>query len=143
MMRVLLDANVILDSLLQRVPWRADSDAILAAAAPDRLELALSTLTVSNAFYVGRKIIGTAKARAEVRAMLSSFLILPVDRGALVAADSFLGVEDNIQIAAAVAAGLNIIVTRDPAGFVHSPVTVLSPTQLVARLAQGRTPPTS
>ncbi|MBW3541837.1 MAG: PIN domain-containing protein [Planctomycetes bacterium] len=31
-MRVLLDTNVILDSMLQRPPWHVDADAVLLAA---------------------------------------------------------------------------------------------------------------
>jgi hypothetical protein len=42
--------------------------------------------------------------------------------------------EDNVQIACAVIAGLDAIVTRDPKGFAGSPVLVLTPAELLARL---------
>jgi len=42
--------------------------------------------------------------------------------------------EDNVSMACALAAGLDAIVTRDPKGFAGSPIPVLSPTELLARL---------
>ena len=45
--------------------------------------------------------------------------------------------EDNVSLACALAAGLDAIVTRDPRGFSGSPIPVLSPTDLLARLPKG------
>jgi hypothetical protein len=42
--------------------------------------------------------------------------------------------EDSIQIAAAVQSGVDAIVTRDPRGFTASPVPVLTPPELLAKL---------
>jgi hypothetical protein len=44
--------------------------------------------------------------------------------------------EDNVCISCAVSAGMQAIVTRDPAGFIHSSIPVLTPAQLLAQLAQ-------
>ena len=58
-MRVLLDTNVLLDSLLQRVPWHVEADAILRQAKPGILELSVVALSLANLFYIGRRIVGT------------------------------------------------------------------------------------
>jgi len=42
--------------------------------------------------------------------------------------------EDNIQIACAQAAGLDLIVTRDVAGFRHSPIPSIEPPAIVGYL---------
>jgi len=42
--------------------------------------------------------------------------------------------EDAVQVAAAMGAGLNAIVTRDVAGFVGSSVLIMSPDELVKQL---------
>jgi hypothetical protein len=42
--------------------------------------------------------------------------------------------EDNLQIACAVKAGLDAIVTRNPKDFADSPVPVLTPAELLALL---------
>jgi hypothetical protein len=46
MMRVLLDNNVLLDSVLQRSPWNIEADAILQAAARGEISCAVTTLSV-------------------------------------------------------------------------------------------------
>ncbi len=45
--------------------------------------------------------------------------------------------EDNLQIACAVEARLDAIVTRDTKGFAGSPVPALSPAELLARIMRG------
>jgi predicted nucleic acid-binding protein len=143
-MQVLLDTNVLLDSLLQRAPWHVDSDAILRAAAAGQVTCAAASLSLANVFYVVRRLEGATKARAAVRTCLRAFDILAVDAQTVVAADALPGAdfEDNIQISAAVRTGLDAIVTRDPAGFAASPIPVLSPTDLLALLA-SKSPPTA
>ncbi len=141
-MRVLLDTNVILDSMLQRTPWHVEADAILQAAARGKVTCAVTALSIANLFYVGRRIVGEGQARSDVRTCLAVFTILPMNRQTLIDADAYPGpdFEDNIQIAAAVAAGLDAIATRDPSGFSQSPVTILSPVKLSQRLAQQQPP---
>jgi hypothetical protein len=49
-MGVLLDTNVLLDSLLQRVPWNLEADEILRQALPGILDLAVIALSLANLF---------------------------------------------------------------------------------------------
>ena len=142
MMRVLLDTNVLLDSMLQRPPWHSDADAILHAAGRGAVTVAVTALSIANLFYIGRRIVGTDQARTDVRTCLNTLQVLAVDRQALMDADALAGsdFEDNIQIAAAVATGLDAIVTRDQSGFSHAPIPVWSPSDLLQRLAQEHSP---
>jgi predicted nucleic acid-binding protein len=135
-MRVLVDTNIALDALLARAPWQANAQAILQAHQDGRLACAFTTLSIANMFYVGRKAVGATQALADVRFCLSIFDILSVTRQTLIDAARLSGsdFEDNIQIAAAVAAGVDAIVTRDPSGYAASPVLVLDPAGLIARL---------
>ena len=135
-MRVLLDVNVILDTLLQRAPWHKESDAIFQAAAVGQLTCATTTLSLAIVFYVGRKAVGTAAARSAVRKYLNAFDILPVEKQTLLDADALPGndLEDNILIAAVVSASLDAIVTRNAGHFSHSPIPVWSPAELLRRL---------
>ena len=82
-MRVLLDINVILDAMLQRPPWHKEADAILQAAAQGQVSCATTTLSLATIFYVGRRIVGAAAARAAVRKYLVAFVILPIDKQTL------------------------------------------------------------
>ena len=126
MMHVLLDTNVILYAMLQRTPWHVDTDAILHAAGRGEIICAVTTLSIANLFYIGRRIVGAQQARSDVRTCLNTLQILAVDRQALMDADTLAGsdFEDNLQIAAAVAASLDAIVTRDVSGFSHAPLPV-------------------
>jgi predicted nucleic acid-binding protein len=142
-MRVLLDVNGILDAMLQRAPWHKDADAILQAAAQGQVTCAATTHSLATIFYVGRKVVGTAAARTAVQKYLAAFDILPIDKQTLLAADALVGadLEDDILIAAAVAASLDAIVTRNVADFAHSPIPVCEPGELLKRLAGGHAPP--
>jgi predicted nucleic acid-binding protein len=141
-MLVLLDTNVILDAMLKRAPGHADADTLILAAVQGRFTIAATTLTLATSFYIGRKAVGTAAARAAVRGYLSAFEIISIDKQALLDADAMPGTdfEDNILIAAAVSSSLDAIITRNPADFSHSPIPVWEPAELLQRL-QGANPP--
>jgi predicted nucleic acid-binding protein len=138
-MDVLLDTNVLLDSLLQRSPWHTDSDAILQAAALGQVRCATTALSLATLFYVGRKTVGNLAARGGVRRHLAALTVLPVDRQSRLDADALPGndFEDNILIAAAVTASLDAIITRNVADFSHSPIPVWEPVELLRRLASA------
>jgi predicted nucleic acid-binding protein len=143
MLRVLLDINILLDALLQRLPWHAEADAILRAAGRGEVTCATTTLSLATLFYVGRKVVGGTRARAAIRNYLATFAILPIDKQTLVDADALPGAdfEDNILIAAAVTAGVDAIITRNVSDFSHSPIPVWDPAELLKRLPRAGSPP--
>jgi predicted nucleic acid-binding protein len=144
-MRVLLDVNVMLYAMLQRLPWHKEADAILHAAALGQVTCVTTTLSLATIFYVGRQVVGTVTARTAVRTYLVAFDILPIDKQTLLDADALPGndFEDNILIATAVTASLDAIVTRNKSDFSHSPIPVWEPAELLTRLAAVGSPPTA
>jgi predicted nucleic acid-binding protein len=136
MKRVLLDTNVVLDALLDRQPWSAAATQIWQAHRAGKVEAHVNATSVTNIFYVSRKLIGRERAWQGVHACLDQLRIIAVDVALLQAAVAIGGgdLEDNLQITCATAAKLEAIVTRDPAGFAHSPIEVLTPAQLLQRL---------
>jgi len=58
MKRFYLDSNVVLDFLLDRVPYAAAATNLLAAAKQGRITLLVSSLTYTIAHYVVSKAIG-------------------------------------------------------------------------------------
>jgi predicted nucleic acid-binding protein len=141
-MRYFCDVNVLLDSVLQRSQWQADADAILAAGRAGRITVCVSSLTLANLHYTARKVIGNLLARQSVEELVRFCEVLPVDRSTFLRAQALAGpdFEDDLQLACAVQAAVDAIVTRDPRGYAHSPVPVLSPADLVAQLAGPTTP---
>lgn len=136
MMRVLLDTNVVLDALLQCDPWAADAEAIWRAHADGRLVAHVTATTITDIFYVGRRLIGLDDAWKAIRTCLDQLWVVSVGANELLAAatNGQGDFEDSLQLACAIAAGLDAIVTRDAAGFSHGTITVLTPSELLQRM---------
>ena len=99
-MKVLLDTNVVLDLLLVREPWRIQAEAIAQAGADGRLQAHVSASSITDIFYISRRLVGAERARRTIRACLDSLQIVGVTRELLDAADRRPGhdYEDNLQI---------------------------------------------
>jgi predicted nucleic acid-binding protein len=135
-MNVLIDINVPLDVFLAREPWLSNAQAVWAAHHRRAIVGHIAAHGLTNLFYIARRIVGFEKAREAVGLCLQTFEVIPVGRAELEHADSLGGndIEDNLVLACAVGARLDAIVTRDPKGFPGSPIPVLSPAELLARL---------
>lgn len=135
-MNVLIDTNIVLDVLLKREPWLADSKQVWQACDDARMTGYLVASTLTDIFYIARKIIGRAAAVEAVELCLATFATCPVDRTVLEQALLLQGTdfEDNVQIAAATLSGLDAIVTRDPADFTNASLIVLRPAALLDQL---------
>lgn len=131
-----MSSFVVLDVLLDRVPFVADSSAIWAACDSGRLVGFLSASTLTDIFYIARRATDITTARTAIGLCLAAFEIAPIDRQTLEHATTLLGndFEDNVQIACATRAGVEAIVTRNGDDFVHAPMSVLTPTELLAQL---------
>lgn len=81
-------------------------------------------------------MVGKPAALKIVRAVLDEMTVLPVDRKQLDDAYSLslADFEDALQVVVARDNGLDALVTRDAAGFKGSPVTVLTPADLLAHI---------
>ncbi len=140
MKRALLDVNVVLDVLLDRLPHADSAAAVWAAVERGELEGFLSAHAVTTIHYLNRKVVGSRTAREATDALLSVFDVAPVDRGVLHASLS-LGCrdfEDAVMAAAARRVKCDVIVTRNTKDFKRSPVRVLTPSEVVAMLEVAR-----
>jgi len=135
-MRVLLDTNVVLDVLLERSDWLADADIIWQASRAGRVWSYVSASSITDLFYISRKLAGRDRARQIVRRCLDVLGIIGVTRDHLEAAyDLETGdFEDDLQTVCALAVPLDVIVTRNPAHFSSSAIPVWTPRQLIAHL---------
>ena len=139
-MRILLDTNVVLDVLLKRDPWQADASAIWLAIDGGSITAYLTASSVTDIFYVARRLTDIVRARQSVQVCLDAFNIGAVDRSTLERAQALSGsdFEDNVQIACAELNGLDAIVTRNPADFEGSPIAIWSPAECLKQLRAGR-----
>ena len=138
-MKALLDINVVLDVLLVRQPWFADAsqDWDVMSRAGLRQRWHRSPSPPSSTSCGGRPICTMPTMPSTSR--LNNLEILPVQRSTLEQARTLSGsdYEDNVQLACAIEAKMDCLVTRDPSGYPGAALPVLTPAQLVAQLAQG------
>lgn len=136
MMRVLLDTNVLLDVLLERVPWVKDSGEVWQAHEQGRISAYVMACAINDIFYIARRLKTLETAYEAVKLCLETFELCEVSRQTLEWARKLPGndFEDKLQIACAYFASLDAIVTRDGTGFEVAPMLVLSPAELLQRL---------
>jgi predicted nucleic acid-binding protein len=142
--RVLLDTNVVLDVLLNRQPFVAEAKQIWQAHDQGLITAYLTATTITDIYYLSRKALGSDQALKAIKLCLDTFQICKVDDQALQTALSWHGTdfEDNLQIACALAEGLDKIVTRNVAHFKTTGIGVMEPADFVSNiLTSGQTGP--
>ncbi len=136
-MRVLIDTNILLDFLLQRESFFHDAERLFQAIDSGQIVGYATATTLTDIFYIARRHTRSIEqARQAVSETLTAMEICPVNREVLeVALSSGLAdYEDAIQVACAVAQGLDAILTRDNQGFLNSSILVLSVQECLHRL---------
>lgn len=137
-MRVLLDLNVLLDVLQNRAPHVQASARVLDLAVRRSFEAGLSAHAVTTMHYLMARHAGAKRADETVDWVLSRLRVWSVTEQDLRKARA-LGLpdfEDAVVTALAVQHRADFIVTRNVSDFRGSPVTVLTPEELLAHQRQ-------
>jgi predicted nucleic acid-binding protein len=133
-MKALVDTNVLLDVALQRAPFVAGSDGVVRWCEANPGHGFVAWHSVSNIYYMLNKQLGGAAARQFIAGMLGIFEVAETGTAAakfalrLPLADF----EDALQSVAAVAAGADVIVTRDKPDYTGSPIPARTPDEFLA-----------
>jgi predicted nucleic acid-binding protein len=111
----LLDLNIVLDFLQRREPWYPAARGLFEAERQERVDLYVSADAISTLFYQGRKSLSVAKSTAMIEILLQRLRIADVTEAVIRRAFrlGLLDLEDAIQAAAALEAGIGVLVTRD------------------------------
>jgi len=114
-MKILLDTNVILDSLASRKPYDKQADGIFDLIAKNRIEGYLNTSSVTDIYYILRKTLGDTVCRNEIRKILYILQAIEVTKSdCQIALDSpITDFEDALVVVCADKVNLDYIVTRD------------------------------
>lgn len=125
-----------LDVLFEREPWFDDARALWQAHEEGRIVLYLAASSLTDIFYISRRLANRERAWDAVETCLNTFEFCSVDVRTLRAAVAGprQDFEDNVLAACAAIAGLNMIITRDMSGFVGAPVLVCTPAEALTRL---------
>ncbi|MDD5199650.1 MAG: PIN domain-containing protein [Terrimicrobiaceae bacterium] len=135
-MKLLLDTNIILDVMLDRKPFSADSAKIVAAAESGILEGSLCATTITTIHYLAAKALGAKAAAKEIGLLLQIFRVAPVNETVLKAALQRHGqdYEDLVLLEAARSFGAEGFVTRNPADFSKADLPIYVPADIVVML---------
>ena len=137
-MKVLLDVNVVLDVLLVRDPWFTEASQIWDAHRNGGIAAGIAAFAVPTIFYVVRRQKDLNRAHEAVRICLTTLDVVPVLLTTLERARNSKGsdFEDNLQMACAIEANMDSLVTRDFSGYPDATIPILTPTQLLEQLAK-------
>ena len=132
-MKCFFDTNVLLDVLADREPFAKASEAALTRATTGGNAAVASVLSFWNLAYLLRKLFPTDKLRETLCSLAKTAKPADVTSKTLemAFASTVPDFEDAIQIACAVEAGADVIITRNVAHFDGSPLPVLTPLSFV------------
>lgn len=135
-LRLLLNTNVVLDFLLEREPWLSQARGLIQQHRSGAVVGYMPASVLTDIFYISRRAAGAERAFLAIDLCVRAFTLIPVDRAVIEGARGLPGddFEDNVQIASAMQASLDYIVTRDHEGFARSPIPALTPAAMLERL---------
>ena len=115
-LRVFVDANVLLDVVLHRTRYVKDSLLLLQLGFQDRVTLVTTASTFHAVRYVAFKSRGRG-AMEVLEVLLRQFAFIPETVDSVRAGLSYKDPEDAALAFACLEAGVNLVATRDVAGF--------------------------
>ena len=138
MKQVLFDSDVLLDILAQRQPFVVASAQALNTVMKKQVQGFVSGHAITNIFYILRRQIGSEAARKLIENLLQHIQIASVTNQVIHQAlqSPIKDFEDAVTSAAAMSAGLEIIVTRNKADFVASLVPAMLPEEFFKMLSE-------
>ena len=133
-MKVLIDTNIILDLVLDRLPYSTDAKNIWDANSIGLYEGYLSAITPINVHYFVRKFKGAMVADQVVQELLDNFKICSIDQTVLQAArfSAIKDYEDAVQHSSAESSGVSVIVTRNLKDYAMATLTIYSPSDFLS-----------
>lgn len=133
-MNIFIDTNILLDVLARREPFYADSAQVWTLAETGRIAGHISALSLSNLFYLMRRMKGQKAARKALGILRDIFNLVPLDvQITNQAIDSDIkDFEDAIQFFSAIRVGSAVLITRNTKDFPSTDVAIQTPTEFLA-----------
>ena len=133
---VLIDLNILLDVLQQREPFYAASAGILAAAERGQIRAYLASHTLTTLFYLISKDHSPVAAKTLIQEILTFIQVADVTQATIESALTFpmTDFEDAVQLAAALQAKVDYLVTRNIKDYSETSLPVLAPAELLTYL---------
>jgi predicted nucleic acid-binding protein len=125
-LKILLDTNIVLDLLMDRMPYSDAAVELFSKVENGTIIGYLCGTTITTVYYLASKTVGAERAQAEIKKLLSLFEVAPVNRHVLESAlvVDFNDYEDAVIHEAACHVGADAIVTRNQKDFKKSRISV-------------------
>jgi len=136
-MRVLVDADVLLDVALKREPFFSNASEVIRCAQDEPGEIAVAWHSLSNIAYLVRP-----DARPFINHLLQFIEVPPAGTREAKQAVNFpmSDLEDALQCAAALAFDALFIVTRNVKDYKNSPIPAITPAKFLAEAGRASQP---
>lgn len=133
----LLDTNIVLDLISKREPFVNSALRIFVLAEKEQLKLWISPHSLATIYYLLSRDKDPKSAGKLLEKLLNRLYIAPIDESVVRRAFSygFRDWEDALVASAAHNAHVDAIVTRNVKDFKKSPLPVLLPDEVLARLS--------
>lgn len=128
-MKAFVDCDVILDLLLFREPFIAESGKLFENAKEDKIKLVSSPLAIANVHYVLRKHMNEKQTRETLAKLLTLIDINEMNRNTVLKGlnSEIQDFEDAMQNMSASASKLKTLITRNTKDFKSSNLKIISP----------------
>lgn len=134
-MQVLIDTNVILDWLMQRVPFGEDAKYVLEKAMFGDVEGYLTSHTLPDLFYILRKDFNVDKRKQLLLLLCEHLHVITENKETIMEAithEDWKDLEDGLQMQCALEKDLDYIITRNIKDFANSKVKAILPKDWIA-----------
>ena len=132
-MKVFVDTNILIDYLCKREPFFVPAKTIFALCYMGKIEIVISSLSIVNTLYIGRKHDSTKLKQSLLRlSHIVSFMDLPSSMVLNTLQTEWSDYEDALQYATAQASESDCIITRNKSDYSLSTLPVYTPEELLA-----------
>lgn len=130
MNQLLLDTDVVLDFFLDRQPFAEDAARILALCEKKQLQVFVTSISISNVYYILRKLGSHSKVITHLKEFLTLVEVASVHKQVVLEAleSDFKDFEDALQhFAAKSEPSIQLIITRNLKDYSKSSLAVMTP----------------
>ena len=126
--KILIDCNILIDWLTDRPPFSVHANKLLVLIENKTVEGLLSPLTLSNTYYILRKLTNRKIANEFLNDVKNIFNILDITKKITLSAinNRYKDFEDDLHYNTAITNNIDFIITRNKADFKKDKIQILT-----------------